>query len=212
MILYGCDLSCWKLTSKMRWNCIRKECRFLQILPNFYYLDSTFFAIFITPKTFDNALLEFKFKLSQHWGNYAGWEFSKKTFWNERTNITLFITNVHLFLHVIQLWWSIFGGIVNGDIVNSQTWVVLPQKIQSSHLKALIESEMSTLFIHCTVKCIRIVTALGALKLDSLEGSIKQPGTVIWEFAQGGITDHVLKWFNNCTLYYFWVWIIWNIK
>ena len=45
---------------------------------------------------------------------------------NCTVNITLVTTNSGLYL--IQLWQSFFGSIVNGDIVNAQTWAVLPLK------------------------------------------------------------------------------------
>ena len=37
---------------------------------------------------------------------------------------TLIVTNFHLYL--IQLWWSFFHIVVNGNVVNAQTWQMSP--------------------------------------------------------------------------------------
>ena len=92
------------------------------------------------PKKFDNALIEFvqtlptlrrlweaKAPLSWRiWNKVKSAVTPLRCYDNWHVNIILVITNFDLYL--IQLWQLFFGSIVNDDVVNAQTWVVLPLK------------------------------------------------------------------------------------
>ena len=161
----------------MRWNCIPKARRVLQILP--YYLNSMFFTVFMTLETsspkISITLSQNLFKLCQHWGRYRRymlpWAISEKISWcrairtklinvmtslrcydNSDVKITLVITNFHLYL--IQLWWSFFDGIVNDSLVSSQTWAVLPLKNPVEPQKRKARNRCFRFFWRGFVKCI----------------------------------------------------------
>ena len=55
---------------------------------------------------------------------------------NSDCNKTQIIRNVHLY--IIQLWLPFSHTFTHFDVVNARTWEASPLKIQTSHLKLLL--------------------------------------------------------------------------
>ena len=126
----------------MRWNCMSKPLRFIQITAK--HQDFLFFTVFLTIKTSPQnnsiTLSQILLKLDEHQGRY--WR--KKLPWtileeqvklviasfrcydNSDVAATLIITNFNLYL--IHLWWQFFKIFVYGDVVYAETWEVLTLK------------------------------------------------------------------------------------
>ena len=141
-----------KIETTLRWNCMSKALRFLQITAE--HQDCPFFVVFLTtnslPQNNSIALLQISLKLHEHRGRYwrkkLPWTILEEQFpvprYNAASNIgntsfrcydnsdavaSLIISNFHL--HLIQLWWQFFQNFVYGDVVDAQTWEVLTLKI-----------------------------------------------------------------------------------
>ena len=132
----------------MRWNCLSKTLRFLQIMAK-HQDYCPFFTVFLTIKTSSQnisiTLLHFSLKLYQQRGGIGGKSYLER-FWKNSSRhrevplqvkqvmasfrcyviATKIITNFHLYL--IQLWWQFFKIFVYGDVVYTQTWEILTLK------------------------------------------------------------------------------------
>ena len=135
----------------MRWNCMSKALRFLQITAE--HQDCPFFTVFLTTKSLSQnisiTLLQISLKLHEHRGCYwrkkLPWMIFEEQFpvprytaaskignsvisllWQLRCRCNPDHNNFHL--HLIQLWWQFFQNFVYGDIVYAQIWEVLAMK------------------------------------------------------------------------------------
>ena len=142
-----------KIETTMRWKCMSKAPRFLQITAE--HRDCPSFTVFLTTKSLSQnisiTLLQISLKLHEHRGGYcrkklqqtileeqfpvprntAACEIGNSVIsllWQLRSDViaTLIITNFHLYL--IQLWWQFFHIFVYGDVNYAQTWEVLTRK------------------------------------------------------------------------------------